>query len=56
MEEKLMAYDVNQLREVTTAAQPIKDKLASGKMDLSQDEIRTMTRAFDSWKQYLDSM
>lgn len=51
-----MAYDVNTLREVTTAAQPINDKLNKGQINLSQDEIRTMTRAFDSWKQYLESV
>ncbi len=51
-----MAGDIKILREVTTAAQPIKDKLSSGQMSLSQDEIRTMTRAFDTWKQYLDSV
>jgi len=51
-----MAYDVNELRELTMAARPITDKLSSGQTNLSADEIRTMTRAFDSWQSYLDTM
>ncbi len=48
-----MQNNVDQVRQATTAAQPIYDKLQGGDTNLSDSDIQTMSKAFTSWNDYL---